>query len=431
MLTNSIRHSSGNRCSNKYHAEIIATLVVPRNYVEPTHTVEKVGKLFIANPNLQSVPVVYNKIPVGIVHRYQLMDIFLSTYGRDLYGKKPISRFMDTNPLIIEENLPVELASQHITRRMEYPVAQDFIITNNGEYKGVGTVLDLLKKVTDLKIREYNHALDLKVKQLEQRTAELIVEQMKAESASEQAKVANRAKSRFLANMSHELRTPINAMMGYAELLVEEAEAAECEKCSACAQDLEKITRAGKHLLGLVSDILDITKIEAGKLAIHLETFEIAKLIQEVAITMQPLMQARGNVLRVEHGDLGYMHADALKVRQCLFNLLSNANKFSEQSEIKCFAERQLTRDEKEEICLKVHDHGIGMSWEQIDKLFQPFTQVDNSSTRRQDGAGLGLVITKHFCEVMGGNISVESELGNGSIFTIRLPTPVPKIQKV
>lgn len=409
------------RCSDKYNVEPVAGLTIPRSFVTPEHSVDQVGKIFLAHQKLQSLPVVHHNIPIGIVHRYQLMDVFLTQYGRDLHGRKSIVQFMDTNPLVVEYDLPVEIVSQYITKNMQLPMAQDFIITKKGLYNGMGTVMDLLRKITELQVSEYNQSLAQKVEQLEQRTAELAIATMKAQAATEQAKAANQAKSRFLANMSHELRTPMNAIIGYSEMLQEEAEAQGFEGIS---NDLQRIEKAGKHLLRIISDILDVSKIEAGKVELYLDEFNFTSLVQDVVHTIQPLLSENRNTLHLSFGDLGMVYGDAMKVRQCLFNLLSNATKFSSNNTIVVFARRELVVD-KEWIVFGVQDQGIGMSEEQIKRLFQPFTQADNSTTRQYGGTGLGLAITKQFCEMLGGSVSLESQLNQGSIFTIHLPVVV------
>src|SRR5437588_32264 len=237
---------------------------------------------------------------------------------------------------------------------------------------------------------------------------------------------ANRAKSVFLANMSHEIRTPMNAILGFSEMLNEEAIE---RKLDGFGADLDKITAAGKHLLALINDILDLSKIEAGKMEMFLENFDIASLIDEVASTLHPMVSKNGNTLHIERApDLGVMHADQIKVRQGLSNLLSNAVKFTHEGHVTLDAGRQLM-DGREWIVFRVTDTGIGMSPEQILKLFQDFTQADASTTRKFGGTGLGLALTRRFCQIMGGDVTVHSVLDEGSIFTMVLPAVVSQVE--
>ncbi len=240
--------------------------------------------------------------------------------------------------------------------------------------------------------------------------------------AKEAAEAANRAKSTFLANMSHELRTPLNAVILYSELLQEEAED---QGLSDFLPDLEKIRAAGRHLLGLINNILDLSKIEAGKMDLHLETFDLGETVHEVATTVQPLLQKRHNTLEVHVApEVGQMHADQTKVRQILFNLVSNASKFTENGNIRLEAAR-IVEGERDGVQIQVSDPGIGMTAEHLAKLFQPFTQADSSTTRKYGGTGLGLTIVRRFCEMMGGHIGVASEPGKGTRFTLWLPAEV------
>jgi signal transduction histidine kinase len=248
------------------------------------------------------------------------------------------------------------------------------------------------------------------------------------------AEAANRAKSAFLANMSHELRTPLNAIIGYSEMLEEEAQDLGVDELS---PDLEKIQNAGKHLLNMISDILDISKIEAGQVTIYLETIDVANLVKDVADTVQPLVEKNGNTLQINcASDIGIMHSDLTKVRQVLLNLLGNAAKFTENGAIALTVKKdtvQTVGDETEPdstpslqpssfFVFEVKDTGIGMTKEQIDHIFQAFTQADASTTRKYGGTGLGLAISQRLCQMLGGDISVESQPGAGSAFTVRFP---------
>jgi signal transduction histidine kinase len=249
---------------------------------------------------------------------------------------------------------------------------------------------------------------------MERRRAE---EQLRG--AKEDAEAATVAKSRFLANMSHELRTPLNAIIGVSEMLQEDAGAS---GQTATIDPLQRIVRAGRELLHLINDILDLSKVEAGKLDLFLERFEIAKVIEESVATSRSVAHRNGNRLSVQYDEnLGSMVADQTRVRQVILNLLSNACKFTENGEIRIAAARD-TMGGQDWLRLSVSDTGIGMTEEQIARLFTEFSQADPSTTRKYGGTGLGLAISRRICNHLGGDISVESTLGEGSIFAMRLP---------
>ncbi|AFZ08407.1 multi-sensor signal transduction histidine kinase [Oscillatoria nigro-viridis PCC 7112] len=271
---------------------------------------------------------------------------------------------------------------------------------------------------------------------VDQRTAQLtaankllrieIAERKRAEIALQEAlhkaEAASRAKSTFLANMSHELRTPLNAIIGYSEMLQEEARESGLEDI---IPDTQKIYNAGKHLLTLINDILDLSKIEAGRMELYLEKFDLSNLIEEVVATLHPLVEKNHNELQVSCSEnLGVMYADLTKVRQILFNLLSNALKFTEGGTVLLSATREPAGD-SDWVYLQVSDTGIGMSAEQQQGLFEPFIQGDASTTRKYGGTGLGLAISRLFCQMMGGDITVESQLDVGSTFTVHLKAKV------
>ncbi|MGZ5121682.1 MAG: PAS domain S-box protein [Burkholderiales bacterium] len=238
-------------------------------------------------------------------------------------------------------------------------------------------------------------------------------------AAKDEAEEANRTKSQFIANMSHELRTPLTAVIGYGEMLEEEAEDRGLHEM---LEDLRKVNSNARHLLSLINDVLDISKIEAGKMDVHLETFDVAQLVNELAATVEALVAKKQNKLVLDCApDVGSMHSDPVKVRQSLINLLSNAAKFTENGTVRLDVRREGS-GAKAALVFRVIDTGIGMTQEQLTKLFQRFSQADASTTRRFGGTGLGLSITKAFCSLLGGDISVESAPGRGTTFEMRLP---------
>lgn len=255
-----------------------------------------------------------------------------------------------------------------------------------------------------------------------------------AEQARVMAEAANKAKSTFLAQMSHELRTPLNAILGYSDFIYEDAEDIGYDYV---LPYLEDIRNASLKLLGMISDILDISQIETGDIEIKLTTYDMTELAQELIETIEPMVRTHGNKLQVKGVDaLGEQYADRVKVKQILLNLLNNAAKFTQRGKVLLSASRQSKvmygeEEKRDWFCFQIADTGIGIPLEKMERIFEAFGQVDNSSTREYDGTGLGLAISQHYSQIMGGHITVDSDVGKGSTFTVWLPAKVIPKQKI
>jgi len=324
--------------------------------------------------------------------------------------------------------------STHITRPLgdlsawatQVSKAKDFnarAVKHNDDEVGIlvdslNTMLTELAKQES--IRSWNEILETEIGERKEVERDLIAMRNRAEAA-------NKAKSQFLANMSHELRTPLNAIIGYSEMLQDVMTDEDLDRVE-LAGDVDKIRSAGKHLLSLINDILDLSKIEAGKMDLSIEPFNADEVIQDVIGTITPLAESRSNQLRVNIEDgIGIIYSDVTKIRQILFNLLSNAAKFTHQGtvDLSCVRARG---ESGEQILFKVQDTGIGISKDNLDALFKPFSQADASTTRKYGGTGLGLAISRSYAKMLGGDIEVESEVGRGSSFTVRLPVQAESI---
>lgn len=303
---------------------------------------------------------------------------------------------------------------------LAYIISTGTIVTLGISILGIYIARKFAFKDNQLKLQENEIYLkNQELKQLNEHLEELVaIRTDQLAKAHDEAIQANLIKSQFLANMSHELRTPLNAIIGYSEMLQEEAE--EIGE-PIFVDDLSKISKAGHHLLSLINDILDISKIEAGKTELHYETCNVQEFIQDVVSTIQPLVASKGNEFIVEQLDEMEMTTDITKLRQIILNLLSNANKFTESGKIH-FSVAAMTHQDEEGLQFTVKDNGIGMSEEQLLKIFQPFTQADASTTRKYGGTGLGLAISQKYSQLLGGYIKVASELSVGTTFTLWLP---------
>lgn len=313
------------------------------------------------------------------------------------------------NPLRKLVDATTRISSGQFRERVEVPniLFEDEVVDLNRNFNAMTSRLDELYTGLESKVRE-------RTQELSEALRELALKRDEALDAS-------RTKSLFLANMSHELRTPLNAIIGYSEMLEEEADDFGYEDI---IPDLQKIQKAGKHLLALINDILDISKIEAGKVDLFIEEFELQELLDEIFTTIQPLIEKNENELIFESKELGKIHNDVTKMRQVIFNLLSNAAKFTNQGAITLGVKRTLEAGD-EWLEVSVSDTGIGMTPQQLSKVFSEFTQADASTTRKYGGTGLGLPISRHFCQMMGGDIAVSSVEGQGSTFTMRVPAHV------
>ena len=333
------------------------------------------------------------------------------------------------------------LLSSKLQRMISRPILQleDTIrmvsANKNYEIRAVNTYGDEIGRLMDgfnnmlAEIQQRDTALLNANDQLHSRTEELEREVVQRQQAQEEllkakhaAEDASRAKSAFLANMSHELRTPLNAIIGYSEMLEEETRESGNREA---IQDLQKIQAAGKHLLSLINDVLDLSKIEAGKMTLHLESFDVPPMIRQIVSTLEPAAAKNANVIKVHIEDsVGSMRADVTKVRQILFNLVSNACKFTDSGTVSISVE-PITTEGREWLRFEVRDTGIGITPTQQRQLFQEFAQADTSISRKYGGTGLGLAISHRFVQMMNGYIQVESESGKGSTFTVLLPIEV------
>ena len=361
----------------------LRTLEFPIRVQRAAGELETVGQLTIvyslAEPNRINARVLF--LTVATTTFMTSLVIALLTYALNHAILKPIGRVSDSARQSDEDFVPIEL--------------------NTGDQLG-----QLVTAFNELRARH-------------------IVSTRQLQDARDEAVQANQAKSAFLAMMSHELRTPLNAVIGYSEMLQEEL--AEEGASASTLEDLGRIQSAGRHLLELINSVLDLSKIEAGKIELDMGEVSVPQLVDYATSTVQPLIAASGNQLVVAvPPDIGHITSDATRLRQVLLNLLSNAAKFTQQGTITLAVHRETSTDHGEQMVFDIRDTGIGMTPEQVDKLFQAFVQADSTTTRKYGGTGLGLVISRRLCNLMGGDVTVTSTPGAGSCFTARVATNPP-----
>lgn len=362
-----------------------------------------------------------NQESIGVLQQTPKMDFYILT----MINKKEM--FASINGLMVENGIIMVLATLLIVFAALWL-----------SYSITRPLQSLAKATIDLKEKNFDVHIDEGLLQAKDEIGSLayVFQQMihelknyyqslqdliqEVENSKEEALAANTAKSQFLANMSHELRTPLNAVIGYSELLMEDAEDQQLE---GFVKDLSKIRGSAKHLLELINDILDLSKIEAGKIEIYLEEINIPVFVKMLSDLIQPIFEKNSNTFVLEcPEDIGVMYSDATRVRQSILNLLSNASKFTKNGEVRLSISRHSGASGEEWIHFAVIDTGIGMTQEQLSKLFQAFTQAEATTTRKFGGTGLGLYLSKRFCEMLGGLITVESQYGKGTTFTMKLP---------
>ena len=366
---------------------------------EATHG-SAVAKLFEENHSLPGILVMEQNRFRGMVSRNQFFQRLGRLFGIEVYSTRPITAFLDTlptSPLLVSGETTIQNAAiLCLARGVEY-VYDPFVVTNEGEPPRLVDFLALILKQTEL----------------------LSAAEIEAHAQRAAAISANNAKSEFLANMSHELRTPLTAIIGYGEIVLEDVKTGQL---SETARRLESIVTAGKHLLEMINGILDLAKIEARRMDLFLTTFSLSDLIAEITQISQPLMNKNENDFRVTFDStIIEMRSDENKVRQCLINLLGNAAKFTNKGSIRLDIRKE-PRDDGDWVAFEVADTGIGMNEEQMSRLFESFYQADSSISRRYGGTGLGLSLTRQFCDMLGGKLSVQSVENQGTTFTMKMP---------
>jgi signal transduction histidine kinase len=388
---------------------VVGRLPMTEDSIPPGTLGHEVAVRFQSFPNLSGLLIVEGDRLCGMVSRYEFNQRLAKKFGVEVSYWRPILGLFEgifdiaqTPLLMVEEAATVNEVVERCLQRSDNLVYEPIIVHRPKRKYGLINFHDLLLAQTRLLAETFREARRQK----------------------EIADQANRAKSHFLANVSHELRTPLTAILGYTEILLEDM--ASQDPFSEPIQRLNNIHKAGDHLLSIIGSLLDIAKIESGRMELFVETFDLRALLDQVVETITPLAASNDNKIEVtSQGPPGEMTTDITKLRQNLFNLLSNACKFTRNGVIGIEVDR-VQKKEREMICFRISDTGIGMSQEQISRIFEPFTQADASTTRKYGGTGLGLAVTRSYCELMGGEITVESSIGAGTTFTMYVAAVLP-----
>lgn len=375
----------------------VGNLITSNECVTPSTAVREVADRFFISSNTDAVALVEGREPVGIVTRPKLLFSLFRRYGFELFGRKPIITIADTQPLILNENERLDVAIDKALDRPAQDIYDEIIVVDDGDnYRG-------LLSVKQMVIHQSN-AL-----------ANSMVQKELAHSKAKELEKLGKVKSQFIANVTHELRSPVNAILVLTELMEMSYKKGYFDQLK---DRLSLLMSSATSLRAIITNILDLSKIEAGKMDIICENFDIVGLLHEIADTTRILIGNKPVKVEVNarHNSL-HITSDPVKVRQVLVNLTSNAVKFTEKGGI------TITLTEEDyRIKISVSDTGVGIRDEDINKLFVAFSQIEDAKTKRHEGTGLGLTITKNLIDLLGGSISVSSKYGQGSIFEIYLP---------
>ena len=376
---------------------IVRDLIASNECVPPYTSVHKVADRFFTSPQMDALALVEGNEPVGLVTRPKLLFTLFKRYGFELYGRKPIITIADTEPLTIHEEERLDVAMDKALERPAEDIYDDIIIVDDEDhYKG-------LLSVKQMVIQQSNVLAN-----------NIVQKEIDKERAKELEKI-NKMKTQFVANVSHDLKSPLNAILLVAELMKMSCDNGYIEQVK---DRLSILISSANNLKAIVNNILDLSKIEAGKMDVISEHFDVVSILREVAETTRILVGSKSvDVEVIAHEGPVFIESDPVKVRQILTNLLSNASKFTERGRIVI-----TLNAEDERLRISISDTGIGIKEDDLKKLFIAFNQLEDAKTKRHEGTGLGLTITKNLLNLLGGSISVSSKYGEGTAFVVYLP---------